>query len=153
MMGLRGKALLAAQELLKAFPDAQLASGKRDRESQARAMAGNLVMNRSWIPQTYRQPLCKVALQCHLWVANTPSAVSQSDIAAGLLSIMQGFGDDELGKLTLHLSGDAFDVRKLRDKVRNGQMKAYLHELAHKHGGTFLEREGGIEVLHFQVRG
>jgi hypothetical protein len=45
----------AAYELKKKHPLVTFTSGRRDKQEQANAMAGNVVLNRKWIKETYSQ--------------------------------------------------------------------------------------------------
>lgn len=148
--GLKGKALLAAQEFADAFPDAVFTSGKRSLAEQARAMSTNVAINRAFIAQTYRPS--KASQLAHAAVIKHTEAKTASAITAVILSALNGLPDDELGKLSLHLSGEAFDVKPVKG-VRGGEMAAFLHELAARHGGQFLEWEAGLRRWHWQHRG
>jgi hypothetical protein len=134
----------AAYALKKAHPAVVFTSGRRNKEDQARAMAGNVVTNRKWIEQTYvSSPL---RTKCQEWVDKHPDAKTQTDIAAGLLSVFNDSTDDELGKFSKHLSGEAFDVQPV-DKDAEA-IKDTIRGLSGL--GKFLEKEGGLVRWHAQ---
>ena len=139
-----------AQELLDAFPSVIFTSGRRSRADQARAMASNVVLNRRWIAETYLAS--PVSAACQQWVDTHPGTGGVSDIAAGLLSILDTFSDDDLSHLSLHLSGCAFDVQPVGGPLGD-QICAFMQQLANKYpGGKFLSHEGGLYRLHIQWR-
>lgn len=145
---LQGKALQAAMSFEAAFPNAVFTSGRRSQQDQARAMASNVVLNRSWIAQTYKPS--RAAGLCHSWVTSHPGS-TQQQIADGLLQVLNTLTDEELSHLSLHMSGQAFDLQPVGG-VLGGQMVSFLHELAEKYGGAFLEQEGGLRRWHAQFR-
>lgn len=147
-LGLRGVALQAAWEFSKRYPGTVFTSGRRSVTDQARAMASNAAVNRKWIEQTYKKPLCAAAKACQAWVDANPIAKTKEQIAAGLEAVLKTFSDAELAKLSCHLSGDAFDVEP--DGMT--EKDEYLNELATKHGGKFLDKEGGLKRRHWQAR-
>ncbi len=147
-LGLRGTALQAAQDFERRYPDAVFTSGRRGVADQARAMAQNVASNRQWIAETYKKPLCAAARALQDWVDRTPHANAVSDLTVGFVAILQTFSDDELGKLTCHLSGDAFDAQTDGDLSKD----AFLQSLAAKYGGKFLDKEGGLKRRHWQAR-
>src|SRR5262245_35463285 len=99
----------AAYQLKAKYPGISFTSGRRAKADQARAMASNVVKNRKWIVQTYKPT--PISAACQSWVDQNPQATSQTDIAAGLLTVLNGFNDPDLRRLSKHLSGDAFDVQ------------------------------------------
>src|SRR5262245_22280573 len=64
------KARAAAYALKRAHPSITFTSGRRSTRDQARAMAANVVKNRKWIEETYRQS--KVCTKCQEWVDTHP---------------------------------------------------------------------------------
>jgi hypothetical protein len=142
-----GKAKQAALDFKAAFPNAVFTSGLRSKSEQASAMASNIALNRFWVAQTYKPSPASKA--CHAWVLANRGAKTKAAIAAGVLSVLETLPDEELGKLSLHLAGQAFDVKPVSGLL-GGQMAAYLHELADRLGGVFLEREGGLVRWHVQ---
>jgi len=143
-LNLRGNAKEGAYALKKAHPAVQFTSGRRGREDQARAMASNVVDNRKWIEQTYR--VTTISQACQKWVDDNPNKKSQDEIAAGLLSVFNAHTDDEVGKISKHLSGDAFDVQPV-DKDAEA-IKTTIRAL--KGLDKFLEKEGGLVRWHAQ---
>src|SRR5262245_22855627 len=103
-LGLSSTAKKAAEELLKAHPDIEFTSVKRDLEEQASAMAGNVVKTRDYIKNTYGSSDASKA--CQKWVEDHPEAKAQKDIAAGLLETLNGLGS-KAAYLSKHLTGDA----------------------------------------------
>lgn len=134
----------AAYALKKIHPTIVFTSGRRNKADQARAMAGNVVSNRQWIKQTYADT--KASRECQKWIDNHPAAKTQSEIAAGLLSVLNGLSDTEIGRLSKHLSGEAFDVQPVTQNAN--EIKATIRKLP---GLTkFLDREGGLVRWHAQ---
>lgn len=134
----------AAYALKKAHPTVVFTSGRRNKADQARAMAGNVVANRQWIKQTYADT--KASRECQKWVDNHPTARTKEEIAAGLLSVLNGLTDAEIGRLSKHLSGEAFDVQPVAQNAN--EIKATIRRLV---GLTkFLDREGGLVRWHAQ---
>jgi hypothetical protein len=133
----------AAQQLLKQFPDIVFTSGRRDLAGQAHAMAGNVVKKRDWIGKTYSKNEASVA--CQKWVDDHPEAKTQKEIAAGLLSTLQELGP-KAGKISRHLTGDAFDIRPVKDEAKADAIKKAIEELPGVK--QFLDHEGGLEIWH-----
>src|SRR5215510_9057199 len=75
----------AAYELKRLHPSVVFTSGRRDKIAQARAMASNVVLNRTWIVETYA--VSEASTACQRWVNEHPEAVTQSQIQEGLLSV------------------------------------------------------------------
>tara|TARA_R110002124_G_scaffold5786_11_gene36339 strand:- start:12222 stop:12935 length:714 start_codon:yes stop_codon:yes gene_type:complete len=120
-------------------------SGRRDVSKQASAMAQNVVTNRKWIEQTYTNTTERAELQ--EWVDDNPDADTKSEIASGLASIMSGWSDVRLRKISRHLSGDAFDVAPVSGN-EGDRIKTTMRSLPELHKVLF--REGGIEIWHAQ---
>lgn len=137
----------AAYALRARFPDIVFTSGRRDMARQASAMAGNVTVNRQWIAQTYKASPQRDQLQA--WVDSHPGATSRNDIAAGLLSVMSGWTNAQLGGFSRHISGEAFDVRPVGGS-RGDEIKAAIRALPKLE--LFLEREGGLTIWHAQFK-
>ena len=136
----------AAYELKRLHPGVVFTSGRRDKVAQARAMASNVVRNRKWIVQTYKES--EVCAACQKWVDEHPEAATQEQIQAGLLSVFNSLLPDQLGRLSKHLSGQAFDVQPVeKDAVVIKQSIRGLQGLE-----LFLDREGGLERWHAEFR-
>jgi len=134
----------AAYALKRLHPGVVFTSGRRDKVAQARAMAANVVKNRQWIAQTYLASLVSAA--CQKWVDEHPEAVTQEAIQRGLISVFDSIGEAELGHISKHLSGEAFDVQPVAANAE--AIKASIRALE---GLTkFLDREGGLERWHAQ---
>lgn len=143
-LNLSDTARKGAYELKRQFPAVVFTSGRRDKASQASAMASNVVLNRTWIKETYASNDASKA--CQKWVDDNPDKKTKDEIAAGLKGVMDGLTDDQLGQLSKHLSGDAFDVQPV-DKDADGIKKAIR---ALPGLGKFLEKEGGLIRWHAQ---
>ena len=134
----------AAYALKRLHPEVVFTSGRRDKVGQARAMAANVLRNRQWIVQTYlASPVCTA---CQKWVDENPAALTQDAIQQGLIGVFDSIGEAELGRISKHLSGEAFDVQPVAGNA--DAIKASIRALA---GLTkFLDREGGLERWHAQ---
>jgi len=99
----------AAEHLKSRFPAVQITSGRRTREDQARALARNVQAQRDFIATGYKDSSVKRA--CQEWVEANPEAITEGDLTAGLLAVLQRFDLPALTKLSKHFSGDAFDVK------------------------------------------
>ena len=137
------KAKKAAELLQKQHPDIVFTSGRRDLDGQARAMAGNVVKNRNWIKETYRENDASKA--CQKWVDDHPEAKTQKEIAAGLAETFDRLGP-KAGQISRHLTGDAFDVQPVQEKTKADAIKKSIRELPDVK--QFLEKEGGLEIWH-----
>lgn len=147
-MDLIEPALSAAQELQRRFPAVVFTSGRRTLEQQAHAMATNIaVAGRDWVTRTYRPSPPRAA--CEDWLERNPSVKDIAGIAAGLLSALRIVPVAELGLLSSHLGGLAFDIQPMA-----GPTGAAV--LAACRGLAGLERlltnEGGLVRWHLQFR-
>ncbi|MEO8662840.1 MAG: hypothetical protein ABI693_30550 [Bryobacteraceae bacterium] len=134
----------AAYELKTAHPSVKFTSGRRGKDDQARAMASNVVFNRKWIQETYVANDASKA--CQKWVDDNPTRKAKTDVAAGLLAVMNSLTDAQLSKLSKHLSGDAFDVQPVEQDA--DAIKATINSLTGL--SRFLEKEGGLVRWHAQ---
>jgi hypothetical protein len=134
----------AAYELRKQFPSVVFTSGRRDKGQQASAMASNVVLNRTWIQETYTESAASEA--CQKWVDDNKDKKTKKEIADGLKGVMDGLTDAQLAQLSKHLTGDAFDVQPV-DKD-GAAIKKAIRGLAGL--GKFLEKEGGLVRWHAQ---
>ncbi len=132
----------AAYALKAAHPNVEFTSGRRDKNSQASAMASNVVKNRKWIVETYKaSPLCS---RLQKWVDEHPAAKTQDAITVGLISVFDASSPDEVGKFSKHLAGLAFDVQPV---TKNAEaIKTTIKGL--KGLTQFLEKEGGLVRWH-----
>jgi hypothetical protein len=138
----------AAKALLAKFPnDVKFTSGRRSISEQASAMAPNVVRNRRWIQQTYKDTPQRAALQ--KWVDDHPEAKTASAIAAGLEGVMNGWSDDEKRNFSRHITGDAFDVKPVTGS-KGDRIKEEIPRLPELHWHTF--SEGGLEIWHAQFK-
>jgi hypothetical protein len=143
-LDLRNNARKGAYALKKAHPSVKFTSGRRDKASQASAMASNVVKKRTWIQNTYVPT--NVSKACQKWVDDNPSKTTKEDIAAGLLSVLNEFEDAQLAVLSKHLSGDAFDVQPVETDA--DAIKTTIRGLDKLH--KFLEKEDGLVRWHAQ---
>ena len=146
-LGLVGKANQAAIEIASSHPDIQFTSGRRDLQEQAAAMAQNVVQNRNWIIQTYKPS--KASQKCQAWVTTNPKAKTPLAIMKGLLEVLRALPEDEIEKLSKHLTGEAFDIKPI-DGLKGQMVLASLRLVVAAHGGQLLEREGGLVRWHAQ---
>jgi hypothetical protein len=142
-LNLAPSARTAALALLAAHPEVVFTSGRRDAEAQALAMAGNVALNRRWIAATYRASAERDQLQA--WVDAHPEATTRDAIAAGLLLIMETWGDAQRARLSRHFAGLAFDVRPVAGAAGEA-IKATIRKLPGL--VKFLEKEGGLVRWH-----
>jgi hypothetical protein len=133
----------AAQQLLTAHPSVVFTSGRRTIKEQADAMAGNVVANRRYIEQTYAASSERDALQ--KWVDDNPEATTKTAISNGLQGIMNGWNDSQKRKLSLHFSGEAFDVKPVTGSAGD-EIKKTTKNLPKLR--KFLESEGGLTIWH-----
>ena len=143
-LNLRGAARNGAYVLKRTHPSVTFTSGRRSKEDQARAMASNVVKKRKWIGETYKPGV--VSKACQTWVDQHPDAKTKEQIAAGLLSVMTAAKDDDLARLSRHLSGDAFDVQPVQANA--DAIKKTIRGL--KGLDIFLDKEGGLVRWHAQ---
>jgi hypothetical protein len=133
----------AATILHNKYPQLQFTSGRRTVFQQAHAMAGNVVLNRKWIGQTY---LAGAKLQ--QWVDQHPAARTVDAITAGLEQTMKAMPEAELLKISRHLTGRAFDVRPVNANA--AAIKADIQNLPGLQ--KFLDKEGGLVRWHAQFQ-
>ncbi len=147
-LALSGATHEVAAALVEACPWVMFTSGRRTVLEQARAMAENTVKRRDWIALTYLPT--PVSLSLSAWVSAHPGAITVNALISGFLPIMRRFSNEELGKLSKHLIGRAFDVQPIDGKPGD-KVNAFLRKKAADTGGKFLEREGGLKKCHFQL--
>jgi hypothetical protein len=153
LLNLSDVAKKAAYELKKKHPFVVFTSGRRDKTDQARAMASNVTEDdRDWISETYAENTASKA--CQKWVDNHPQAKTQAENSEGLKGVLDGLTDAQLGQLSRHLSGNAFDVQptkkgatRIKDTMRGLVHKARMHGSKH---AKFLDKEGGKIRWHIQ---
>jgi len=143
-LNLRGAARRGAYALKQKHPSVKFTSGRRNKEEQARAMAGNVVRdrNRRWIEETYAPST--VSRACQRWVDQNPDKTTQEEVQAGLLSILNAATDAQLAALSKHLSGDAFDVQPVETDA--DAIKKTIRGLEGL--VNFLDKEGGLVRWH-----
>ena len=143
-LDLSATARKAAYALKKAHPTVKFTSGKRTKEDQARAMSQNVVKNRKWISETYKQSAVRDKAQ--KWVDDNPDKKTAKEIEDGLLEVFNSVTESELGRISKHLSGDAFDVQPV-DKDAD-EIKKTIRGLEGLN--KFLDKEGGLVRWHAQ---
>jgi hypothetical protein len=141
-LGLRPTARAAAYELKRQRPEVVFTAGRREKAAQARAMASLIASRRTWISETYSPNKMTQALQ--QWVDSNPQATTEQEIAAGLLSVLNSATDSDLGRMSRHLSGDAFDIQPVEPD--NANIKEAIKALPGLR--LFLDREGGLVRWH-----
>jgi c-di-GMP-related signal transduction protein len=107
-------------------------------------MSQNVAKNRKWIAETYKKST--VRDKCQEWVDANTDKKTAKEIEAGLLSVFNSVTDEELSKISKHLSGDAFDVQPV-DKDADA-IKKTLRGLSGL--DKFLDTEGGLVRWHAQ---
>lgn len=130
----------AAEHLKSRYPSVQITSGRRTREDQARALARNVQVQRDYLATAYKD--CSVKRACQDWVEAHPDAITESDLTAGLLGVLEGFDTFALAKLSKHFSGDAFDVKP--PALNPEDVKAEMQKLPGLE--RFMERKDGSVV-------
>jgi len=98
-----------AERLQAECPWVVFTSGRRDLESQARAMAENSRHDRRWIEKTYRS-----AQRLQRWLLDHPDAQTIEHMRDGLYQVLLAMSDAETASISRHLTGDAFDVRPMQ---------------------------------------
>jgi hypothetical protein len=143
-LDLSATAKAAAYQLKAAHPEISFTSGRRSIAGQAHAMASNIVSSgdRQWIVHV---PYAGAG-ELQKWVDDHPAATTVDAIAAGLKGVLDAMSEEQRGKVSKHLSGDAFDVQpqeKDADKIKA--------DMAALPGVTkFLQQEGGLTRWHVQ---
>lgn len=146
-LGLIEPALSGAVALYDAIPGITFTSGRRSKESQAAAMAGRVATDRQWITKTYVSTPERAQLQAA--VDALPDGADQVDIRDALLGVMSGWTDAQLGKITRHAAGLAFDLH-VDPNISEDDIKGVL---AGVDGfDKFLDNEGGQKVWHAQFK-
>lgn len=145
-LDLGASAKIAAEGLLQQFPaDVKFTSGRRSISEQAAAMAPNVVQNRRYVEQTYKDTPQRTALQ--KWVDDHPTATSASAIAAGLEGIMTSWTEAQQRNFSRHITGDAFDVQPVSGP-QGEKIKEAIAKLPKLNWHTF--KEAGLEIWHAQ---
>lgn len=146
-LGLEGDALLAAKEIAKSHPDVVFTSGRRMRADQARAMASNILASaHGWIRNTYKKSEASEA--CASWV-DVYLRDELDSISGGLFDVMSKLTDEQLSKLSKHMSGHAFDIQPVYG-LRGSMILSTAKKVVAKYGGKFIQHEGGLERWHCQ---
>lgn len=153
---LTGDAFTVAAELCAKFPAVVLTSAKRAVEDQARAMAQNCAVQPLWILGGKTQDGTQVdgtylwsraAQLLHNWSASHVGN-SAAQLCVDFSRILKALPVSEMGKISKHLAGLAFDVQPSGDD----SVKEFLRAAAVQHGGRFLEKEGGLVRWHWQAK-
>jgi hypothetical protein len=137
-LGLTATAKAAAYKLKQDHPTIVFTSGLRTKADQARAMAGNVVSDRSYIKNTYKATN-QGATACQKWVDDNPTKKTKAEIESGLLGVIDGLNQSQLDGLSKHLSGNAFDVNE-DDSDEGKKIKAAMDNTP---GGKFVPETVG----------
>lgn len=137
-----------ARKLKERFPFLVFTSGRRSLEDQARVMAANVMKNRQWIKQTYReghliQPV----------VDQAPQGASQVQLEGLIYNRMLALNDLETMKISAHLTGDAFDIQPVVDKEGLPTSEGFeVVDFIRRdlRDSRLLLREGGLVIWHCQ---
>ena len=78
------------------------------------------------------------------WVDAHPEARTSEAIAAGLLGVFRAFSSADLGRLSDHLSGLAFDIAPVPSQL--AAISATINRLPRLK--EFFTREGGLDIWH-----
>lgn len=133
----------AATELRDKHPHLEFTSGRRTIHQQAHAMAANIVTfnDRQWIAKTY---IAGAKLQ--QWVDTHPQAKTVDQLTAGLEETMKAMSEEEVLKISKHLTGRAFDIKPVTEN--SAMIIADIKALPGL--GKFLQKEGGHVRWHVQ---
>lgn len=137
----------ACRQFEWAFPHVQWLSGRRDRQGQARAMAGHVLRDRQWIAKTYLQAAhLQTAVDFH------PEAQTLEQLSTLLYDTMLGMSAEELAKVSTHFIGMAVDMAPMifgdGDPTPTGQAALqWMHD--YPYTKRVLTREGGRIVWHW----
>ncbi len=148
-MRLNPVARAGAVTLLSRCPSVVFTSGRRDRWKQAEVMAQNSALNRRWVGSTY---LHAAAFQT--WLDLHQEARTVEQIAHGFYTLMASMSDAELGAVSKHLGGNAFDVLPMVMDFAGTPTEAghNVIEVVRSLDGLekFLTKEGGLVRWHCQ---
>ena len=134
----------AAMILRARFPFIVFTSGRRSIQSQAEAMAADVLKDRRFIATTYKpSALCQA---CQEWVDAHPEVRSQAAIAEGLSGVFGAVGEAEVMKFSKHLTGDAFDVEPVPSQAQT--ITSFIRRLPLLE--EFLTQEGQLLRWHLQ---
>ncbi len=146
LLNLADIAKKAAYALKKNHPDVIFTSGRRSIQEQAQAMAANVIQNRQWIEQTYASSSIRDA--CQTWVNDHSEKQTKDEIAQGLAELLSRYTDEQLGSLSKHISGMAFDIQAVEAGAEG--LKQSIRNLDGL--DKFLEQEGGLVRWHAQFK-
>lgn len=144
-LDLAPNAKAGAESLKKEFGEnVVFTSGRRSVTDQCRAMAQNIIKtgDRKWIEKTY-----KAGKELQNWVDKNPSADTVEKLQEGLESVMSGWNETKLMKISYHLSGAAFDLSPVSGVIGEKMITA-INSLSNLN--KFLDGEGGVAVWHLQ---
>jgi hypothetical protein len=157
---LQPQAKSCALKLLIQFPFLTLTSGLRTPDSQAQAMATDVVKGGiAWLVSTYANNPVKSACVAALTALQATSLNwDLPGISACLLGVFAQFTPLQLMELDLHMSGMAFDIEPLpsTDSRTNEVVAAIEADIAttNQAGGDalFLPKEGNLLLYHVQIK-
>lgn len=142
-----GVARDVALQMAKDFPEMRITSARRTVLEQAQKMATNVVLNRSWIRETYA--LARAATECQAWADIHPKA-PYAELTEAFARIIEAMDEHARRQLSRHITGEAFDILPVGG-ARGEKMREALQEWARKKSGKFLDREGGLTIWHWQA--
>ncbi len=144
-------AAAVARGLCDTVQDTVLTSGKRSLEATAAAVAADVAENTQFITNTYKKPLCAVAVALQGWVDAQGACLPAETYRAAFLAILGTFSADDLRKFSRHTTGDAFDIRPDGDPTKIAYLeRAAVARVAAGGSALFLEREAGEIRWHWQ---
>lgn len=142
-----------AQELQAYCSNVKFISGRRDVQSQAEAMAKNIITNRQYLHQTYRN-----AAELQTALDMNPQATTVDEIADVLHDVMVRWTEAEKDKLSDHFAGNAVDIQAMEIR-RDGKWHLTeegraVADWIYKCPDTklFLTREAGQVRWHWSCR-
>lgn len=129
------------EKLLERFPGLEVVSGRRGTAAQARAMAQNVAIERSWLRRTYAASPQRAEL-LHWLEAN--EGASTLAVASAFAEIMDHWSREERSAFSRHFSGLAIDLRPVDDPA----VERFIETLPGLR--KFLRREGGLRRWHVE---
>ena len=158
--GLQPQARNCALRLLIQYPFLTLTSGLRSPDSQAQAMADDIIKGGvTWLVSTYANSPVKAACVAALnELQTTPDSWNVAGIVACLTTVFGQFTPLQLMELDLHMSGMAFDILPLppTDERSTGVVTTIQADIAttNQNGGDalFLPKEGKLLIYHIQIK-
>jgi hypothetical protein len=140
-----------ARDFVATFPSVQFISGLRTIESQAQAMAADIMQSKTFIRDTYIASPIIVLMTDAVDALTTP--LTQDAVEQCLWQVMQGAAPEDLLHVSKHLPGEdslshAFDClpASVSDNAR-----IWLQSRVVRSGGRVLFTESGLDRVHVQI--